>query len=223
MAGEVELDAARRGRRHRDDETAAVADRADPHARLPANRTHAEALHVGVEQRRPVEVAFAVPVFDVSVGALHGEHDPHLRLDPVERFGHRLAVHEIDRALDRVRVAVERSERRVAARLPRVVAVGRQACEDAPHGVAILRVAGHLIVGVDRAVDVAPVVRQARVDRRQRLGVRPRCRACRRVRPTAGCGRACAAPRRGSAARGPIPSCCSSAKSSVRPTTVSLP
>ena len=51
---------------------------ADADTGLPTGWPHTLALHVRVEQRRAVEVALSVPIFDMTIGALHTEHHAHL-------------------------------------------------------------------------------------------------------------------------------------------------
>jgi len=39
-------------------------------------------------------------VLDVAVGSLHSEHNFHLRVNPVDRFGDRLTIYQVDCALN---------------------------------------------------------------------------------------------------------------------------
>ena len=143
---------------------------------------HALALHQRAEQQRAVEVALAVPVFEMAVRPQHGEHARRLGFNPLERLRHGLAVDQIHRALDGVGVAVERPERQarvVRTRLPHVVPVLRQVGEHLPHRVAIRHLAGHLVDRCRRRRRRSPSCPTSR-DRSAPASRRPPgCTACR--------------------------------------------
>src|SRR5439155_8952443 len=117
--GEVEVQAVPESRRplERDEEPSTVPHGAELHAVAPAVHVAALRLPHRVEQQRAGPVPVSVPALDRPVRPLEGDERPDLALDPVPRLRHRLARIQVERALDRVGVAV------LAAVLPVVAAV----------------------------------------------------------------------------------------------------